>query len=203
MWLMTPFGFFSIVCAKNTDGTHATLRMIRARCIGHLIALRKRNPQLPPIKATQNTDYPYRIICDAGMVYQVVTAVTDDLNYTNFKSEAQAVSHDEEYVHFLHTVWAAGLHLSPPKAKTMEPEEHFDWDRCYAEQKAAEVGFRCPETGTLCKNEACVGAHCAGAHKPLYRRAREYNLPEAQPISKARPVSDGRQKKRKSVRRLK
>ena len=58
MWLMTPFGFFSIVCATGKGGKpHPDLRMVRARKRTHLQALRARHPDLPPLKATKRTDY--------------------------------------------------------------------------------------------------------------------------------------------------
>lgn len=116
MWLMTPFGFFSIVCAHagapglpNTDK-----RMIRARCRKHLEALRRYAPGLPAITETGNTDYPYRIITTKNEATALLMALGESIDYTNFKSEAKRVDPgDHAYHGFLGTVWGAGLALQP------------------------------------------------------------------------------------------
>lgn len=115
MWLMTPFGFFSIVAAYTpAEGYGCGLRMIRARKREHLVALRTRHPHLPAILQTDNTDYPYRIVADAGDVTRVVMALAEDICYGNFKAAAKAtVPEDGAYHDFLHTVWRAGLGLTP------------------------------------------------------------------------------------------
>lgn len=121
MWLMTPFGFFSVVCARLGDPRglhpHPTLRMIRARNKAHLEALRKRYPGLQEIITTKGTDYPHRIMCESRDLFLIMQGLVQELDYCNFKTKAKAVSNDEAYVHFLHTVWGAGLRLTPPAAK--------------------------------------------------------------------------------------
>jgi hypothetical protein len=59
MWIMTTFGFFSIV-EKPQDEASGMLT-IRARVDGDLEALRDRHlPTLGPIEVDGGTDYKYR-----------------------------------------------------------------------------------------------------------------------------------------------
>lgn len=115
MWLMTPFGFFSIVCARDGSGRpHPRLRMIRARKQTHLEDLQRRYPQLGKIEYTAKTDYPYRIFAPATVVASVVVGLADNIDYDNFKGAAgSTVPNDHAYIDFLHTVWGAGLRLTP------------------------------------------------------------------------------------------
>ena len=124
MWVMTPFGFFSIVCGRTlAGGVDDSVRMIRARKHAHLAELRKRHPALPEIVRTDNTDYPYRIITtNLDVVREIMLFLVDNLDYNNFKSEAHRASpHDHEYHEFLTSVWTAGLRITPPAVRSVRP----------------------------------------------------------------------------------
>ena len=116
MWLMTKYGFFSVVCAHDENGgPHPDLMMIRARVRAHLVALKKEYPELGVIRSTGGTDYPYRIIAPRVIVRDVMMpGLVEEIDYTNFKKEAEERRpKDKAYHNFLHTVWAEGLCLTP------------------------------------------------------------------------------------------
>lgn len=121
MWLFTRFCFYSAVCARQGDGNHGqpvdpTRIMVRARLRPHLDALKDRFPDLLggcEIKEFVGTDYAYRIFVDKPVWMQVVTGLTEDLDYDNFKSEvARFQGHDgAHYEHSLHEVWSVMYRL--------------------------------------------------------------------------------------------
>jgi hypothetical protein len=115
MWLMTKYGFFSVVCAwkDETDKTpHPDLMMIRARCRSHLENLQKRFKVLEghTITETQNTDYPYRLLAPRADMAGVVSGLLEEIDYCNFKSEVHdTLPDDDSYQDFLLNVWSEGL----------------------------------------------------------------------------------------------
>lgn len=121
MWIMTPYGFFSVVCAHgyNAHNTypappHPELMMIRGRNRNHLEALKKRFSGLPEIDENSGTDYPFRITAPRADVLRVVATMAEDVDYTNFKSEAHKVSPNDKSFHtFLMSIWHLGLKLTP------------------------------------------------------------------------------------------
>ena len=67
MWLITNFGFFSIVEKPNQKGQG--MLTIRARAKADLEALRaKYLPAMGPIEADKGTDYKYRAVAPAAQV---------------------------------------------------------------------------------------------------------------------------------------
>ena len=121
MWIMTPYGFFSVVCAHGDNAhnaypapPHPELMMIRARNRNHLEALKKRFAGLPEIDENSGTDYLCRITAPRAEVLRVVATMADDVDYTNFKSEAHKVSPNDKQFHtFLMSIWHLGLKLTP------------------------------------------------------------------------------------------
>ena len=112
MWLMTVYGFFSIVCVPGGAGETPKddLMCIRARRRSHLVKLKKRFPGLDHIHANVGADYPYRIIATRELVGQLMVDMVVDMNHSNFKDAvAEAVPEDSRYNEFLHDVWARGL----------------------------------------------------------------------------------------------
>lgn len=109
MWLMTTFGFFSIV-QKPDDLSEGTLT-IRSRARDDLEALGRRYlPALGEIVAHTGTDYPYRArvsrVALAGAMQQIV----HDIEYGNFKDaveKAQGAARAHTYAR----VWSALLEL--------------------------------------------------------------------------------------------
>ena len=87
MWLITNFGFFSVV-RKTADGGHLT---VRARVRDDLDRLRQ--TYLPTLSTTIHgggTDYPYRASAPASAVAAAFTKAIQDIDYSNFKNEATA-----------------------------------------------------------------------------------------------------------------
>lgn len=114
MWMMTKYGFFSIVCAHDEKGRpHKNLMMIRARKKEHLERIQKFDTKFAHITETGHTDYPYRIIADRDAVVLLVARLMDEVDYSNFKNAAKAEAEDPAYNIFLHTVWAAGTRMEP------------------------------------------------------------------------------------------
>ena len=116
MWIFTKHGFFSAVCARQAEGKrgqpvdHSRI-MVRARVRDHLKALRKHFPELLgncEIQESVGTDYAFRLFVQKSAWTQVVSALAEETDYDNFKSEvarhqgrAGAV-----YEHSLHEVWS-------------------------------------------------------------------------------------------------
>lgn len=120
MWIMTPYGFFSVVCAHGDNPQNAyppppnpELMMIRARNRNHLEALKKRFEGLPEIDEKSGTDYPCRITAPRVDVLRTVTTMAENVDYTNFKNEAHKVSPNGKPFHtFLMNIWYLGLKLT-------------------------------------------------------------------------------------------
>ena len=119
MWLMTRYGFYSIVCAHQPDGRpHRGLMMIRARKRAHLTNLKHFHRGLGPIITNRGTDYPYRIIARRAVVAPLVARLLADVDYSNFKGAAEEnLPVDGAYRRFLHSVWGLGLRLTPARVR--------------------------------------------------------------------------------------
>ena len=115
MWLFTRYGFYSAVCARQGTGGHhqkvdPTRIMVRARVRGHLEALQQRFKELLgpcEILESPHTDYAYRFFVDKSAWSQVLAALSDDLDYDNFKSEVARFQGraGDAYESALHQVW--------------------------------------------------------------------------------------------------
>lgn len=116
MWIFTKHGFFSAVCARQSDGKHSQpvdpdRIMVRARVRDHLEALKKRFPELldeSDIQESAGTDYAYRLFVQKSAWMQVLAKLAEETDYDNFKSE---VAHHQgragaAYEHSLHEVWS-------------------------------------------------------------------------------------------------
>ena len=115
MWLFTKYGFYSVVCARQGEGQPGkpidpNRVMVRARLKTHLEALRKRFPaQLGDVSIVEmlQTDYRYRILLKKSTWTEILAALSDELDYGNFKAAAdQHLGRPgREYVDSLHDVW--------------------------------------------------------------------------------------------------
>ena len=115
MWIFTKHGFFSAVCARKGNGKHGEpvdpdRMMVRARVRAHLEALKQRFPDLLgdcEIHDFQGTDYAYRIFVAKSAWVQVVSGLTEETDYDNFKSEVarHKGKTGAAYEHSLHEVW--------------------------------------------------------------------------------------------------
>jgi len=86
MWLITPLGFFSIVC-KPDDEEKGTLT-VRSRVKSDLEALRKNFlPSLEAIAEGAGTDYRYRAKALREDIGKALAQMVQQLDYENFKNE--------------------------------------------------------------------------------------------------------------------
>src|SRR5262249_2362279 len=85
MWLITNFGFFSVV-EKPGDNDAGRLT-VRARVKGDLETLRDRYlPEMGEITANAGTDYKYRAQVPRSAMARASAQIIDDIDYSNFKS---------------------------------------------------------------------------------------------------------------------
>jgi hypothetical protein len=101
MWLFTPFGFFSIV--DKNDPKHPGCLCVRTRTTEDIVNLRLRyfegeDRPMSPVESFVGTDYAYRVYVPRAVMAQVMWEITDDVDYTNFKSEVGKVQgHDRAH----------------------------------------------------------------------------------------------------------
>lgn len=116
MWLITNFGFFSVV-EKSGDKTAGRLT-VRARVKADLETLRARYlPELGEITANAGTDYKYRAPVARSALAQAVSRIVEEIDYSNFKnSVAKTQGHDRSHVYS--QVWDVLYQLQEPQKKT-------------------------------------------------------------------------------------
>jgi hypothetical protein len=85
MWLITPFGFYSVV-AKSGD-QHDGLLTVRSRVRSDLEALREYVPSLGPIAESKQTDYRYRAKAKAKDIVKGFASMVENIDYSNFKDK--------------------------------------------------------------------------------------------------------------------
>ncbi len=109
MWLVTAFGFFSVVQKRGTK--HLT---VRARVRSDLDRLRaKYLPSLTATTTTPNTDYRYRATVGHEDLANAMGKIIADITYDNFKSEVdRAQGHPRETVYA--KVWSVLSDGLPP-----------------------------------------------------------------------------------------
>jgi hypothetical protein len=105
MWLMTKFGFFSIV--QKPGDAEAGMLTVRARVRADLEALRERYlPEMGEIAENAGTDYRCRARAPREALAAALQQITLDIDYGNFKStvhKTQGAQRSEVY----HEVWDA------------------------------------------------------------------------------------------------
>lgn len=119
MWIFTQYGFFSVVCAREGNGSMSQpvdcdRMMVRARAKKHLVALRKRfNQQLAdlPILETDNSEYRYRVFISKTVWSTIQSALAEEIDYDNFKSAVGKAGSDSDYLESLHNVWSVMYRL--------------------------------------------------------------------------------------------
>lgn len=82
MWLLTPFGFFSVV--KKSGETNL---QVRARVAADLEALRPYCPELGPTLHTPEADYACRALVEADAWGRALERIGSQIDYNNFKNE--------------------------------------------------------------------------------------------------------------------
>ena len=86
MWLMTTFGFFSIIQKEPPDG----FLTIRAPVRQDLETLRERYlPTLSDIEEDPETEYKFRARASREAVAQALSRIAMDIDYASFKERAK------------------------------------------------------------------------------------------------------------------
>ncbi len=103
MWLLTPYGFFSVV-EKPGDAEGGSLT-VRARVRSDLDSLRTVVlPELGPIEESESTDYRYRARAPRAAVAAAMARLAETLDYSNFKN-AVADRQGAKRAKLYHDVW--------------------------------------------------------------------------------------------------
>lgn len=85
MWLMTKFGFFSVV--EKPKDKAAGLVTIRSRVQDDLNALRSYLPQMSAVVSNSGTDYAFRAQVSKADFANALSKIAMDVDYSNFKNE--------------------------------------------------------------------------------------------------------------------
>lgn len=126
MWLMTRYGFVSIV-EKPEDRDRGTLTA-RARDRRSLEAF-AHHAGHPTYKAKLDiaTDYPYRRVFERNEVINAMISLVDDIDYTNFKNAAKAEL-GAVYASALGRVWGTMHDLTPKSVQAkVDAKTKADW----------------------------------------------------------------------------
>ena len=131
MWIFTRYGFFSIACANNTDGTISPdTVMVRARLHEHLVSLKGRFPDSELGKAEilswDGRDYRYRIIVPKAAWVAALAELATEQTWANFKNETSRFSRAKKaaytYVDALHRVWDVMHRLQVQETREAETQ---------------------------------------------------------------------------------
>lgn len=149
MWLITEFGFFSVV-QKPGDVAAKTLTL-RARVRADLEALQARYlPALGEIVSDEGTDYQFRATASREAVGVALLHAALDIAYANFKATVEE-KQGPERAHVYHDVWAALNNL----AGLPLPSPHFadPAQRTPIRQKTAYGGVLFDQNGQVLLRE--------------------------------------------------
>ena len=106
MWLMTKFGFFSVVQKPGDEDL-----TVRSRVLEDLENLREQYlPELGEIEEGKGTDYRFRAKASHEEVAEAVRKITLDIDYSNFKNEVKRVQGSER-AGVYGEVWTVLYHL--------------------------------------------------------------------------------------------
>jgi 8-oxo-dGTP pyrophosphatase MutT (NUDIX family) len=116
MWLMTKFGFFSIVDKPEDKGKG--MLTIRARVRKDLDSLRHYLPQMGEIVSNAGSDYRFRVRVKKEDWAAASSKIALDIDYPNFKDKV-AKEQGKSRASIYGKVWSAlfDLHEPPPKPK--------------------------------------------------------------------------------------
>ncbi len=119
MWIVTSFGFFSVV-QKPQDAAAGVLT-VRARVRRDLEELRARYlPELGDVVESRGTDYRYRGRAPRAAVAEALRRATLDVRYDNFKDEVDAAQGSARHEAYL-GVWGDLLALQREEQMMWRP----------------------------------------------------------------------------------
>jgi hypothetical protein len=106
MWLATKLGFFSIVQKDPPDDGDAAVYHVRARVKGDLENLLNVTGLQREILMWPSADYRFRIIASQLEVFEIMSALTETIDYPNFKNAIAAAKDQRPKLHAYHQVWS-------------------------------------------------------------------------------------------------
>lgn len=99
MWLMTQYGFYSIV-RKGRDVYHVRGRVKRdLENLVHLCGWKN------TVEVWQKADYRYRVIVNKKQVMEAMHHLGNMIDYPNFKSQIAELDDQREKLTAYHRVW--------------------------------------------------------------------------------------------------
>ena len=102
MWIMSQYGFYSIVRSASA----ASVYLIRARRKDQLISLTEKFDFTDEkILTTNTTDYRFRLVVTKEEMEKVVLGLASEIDYSNFKDRVRAKQGASLYERLLHEVW--------------------------------------------------------------------------------------------------
>ena len=111
MWLMTKYGFYSIV-QKKPGEFH-----LRARVRADLEALQGAAGLEAEVATSKNADYHYRMVVDQAAVSKVMAVLGESIDYNNFKSHIAATPAQRAKLHAYHDIWETMFRIQENKSK--------------------------------------------------------------------------------------
>jgi hypothetical protein len=130
MWLFTRYGFYSIACARQVNGSvDPDALMIRARVAAHLRDLQRRFPALAgkEIVTLPDRDYRFRLIVPKEIWADTLAALAREQDWSNFKNEVAQFHGRDDYERALHEVWRVMYDLQSDQKETVDgPREWQD-----------------------------------------------------------------------------
>lgn len=91
MWILTTRGMYSVVLEADRPGW-VLVRARRRDDLERLMELVEPHVRrLPPVIATPERDYPFRIKLQGRVWADVAEALAQEIDYTNFKDEVERV----------------------------------------------------------------------------------------------------------------
>ena len=131
MWVFTNRGFYSVV--QNEDDPSELV--VRARARGDLENLREFIPGLK-ILEWEGRDYPCRIIVHRPVWERAMQALTQDIDYGNYKDSVKAKQGAERADLYLR-IWSAGCLIGRPARKPQRYVSPLFDDLHYGDRTAA------------------------------------------------------------------
>ena len=107
MWLLTQHGFYSLPRSRSEPEK----TQVRARTRRDLVNLQTLTGNPAPILKTLYADYRWRILITPGEIERIVTRLTRDIDYPNFRAsvaqrpDPEHRGHDYRRIRGLHHGW--------------------------------------------------------------------------------------------------
>jgi hypothetical protein len=100
MWLMTKYGFYSVV-EKLPGEFH-----FRSREKRDLQNLLHAAGAIGKIHRSRNADYPFRVVTGAAGKRRLMQAVESSIDYPNFKDKIAGTKSQSRKLNAYHRIWA-------------------------------------------------------------------------------------------------